>query len=108
MMREKLPIDLTVYCSDVERKSFPAEYKIAAEWLGGGSRELKTFGFADDECLTRVFQSAAFRAAQLRLSEGEELGRVGIYRLDSTRHDYELERLVDLEARIPLEPDHQI
>jgi hypothetical protein len=28
--------------------------------------------------------------------------------LDSARHDYELERLVDLEARIPLEPDHQI
>ena len=36
----------------------PAKYKIAAEWKGGGYSELKTFGFADDDCLERVYRAA--------------------------------------------------
>jgi hypothetical protein len=94
-------IDFTVRCSDKERKDYPAKYKIAAEWSGGGLTELKTFGFADDECLQRVLRSARERAAKIRLAEGERMGEMRVYYLDRNRHDYELERATDLEAMDP-------
>lgn len=93
-------IDYSVRCTDPQRKDREAKYKIAAEWTGGGVIELKTFGFADDECLPRVFAAAEARAAKIRLTEGERLSRLQIYRLDPLRHDYELERAPELEESI--------
>jgi hypothetical protein len=92
-------IDLTVYCTDEQCKDQVATYKIAAEWSGGGPRELKTFGFANDECLDRVVRSAVERAGRIRLAEGESLGPMRIYKLEPKLHDYELERMTDLEAK---------
>lgn len=93
------PVDFTVRCSDPQFKTAPAKYKIAAEWSGGDLTELKTFGFANDECLDSVYLAAVDRAAKIRLSEGESLGEMGIYLMDSRRHDYELQRQPELEAR---------
>ncbi|QDU60800.1 hypothetical protein Pan216_16520 [Planctomycetes bacterium Pan216] len=93
-------LDLTVRCSDEERKDREAAYKIAAEWSGGGYVELKTFGFADDECLQRVYAAALKRLRRIELVEGELLGDLRVYRLSSSKHDYELERATDLEDRL--------
>ena len=93
-------IDFTVRCSDEDRRDREAKYKIAAEWKGGGYSELKTFGFADDECIERVFHAAQDRASKIRLSDEEEIGEMQIYIIDQTRHDYELEKAVDLERKL--------
>lgn len=93
-------VHFTVYCSDEQAKSRPADYKIAAEWTGGDYTELKTYGFADDESLERVFAAAKKRTAAIRLSEGEKLGELRIYRLERRKHDFELERLTELEQRL--------
>ena len=82
------PFDFTVRCSDPERRGAPAKYKIAAEWTGGGFTELKTFGFADDECLAKVFKAAEERASRFKADDGEVLGEMRIYLLDPKRHDY--------------------
>ena len=91
---------LMVSCTDKERQSAPAKYKIAAEWIGGGYAELKTFGFADDDCLARVFQQAQSRAEKIRLSEGESISQMRVYELESNRHDNELRRREDLEKEL--------
>lgn len=93
-------IDTTIYCSDEEAASRPAMYKIAAEWTGGGFTELKTYGFADDECLERVYLAAYARMAKVALGEGEKVSDLFIYRLERGRHDYELERMFDLERTL--------
>jgi hypothetical protein len=89
-----------VTCSDDQRKEFPAKYKIAAEWIGGGYTELKTFGFADDECLERVFHHAQQRANRIRLSEGESISQMRVYQLDTETQDQSLRRLEEVESRI--------
>lgn len=93
-------VDFTVYCSDSERNTSPARYKIAAEWTGGGFTELKTFGFADDTCLERVFRKAEERAQKFRAADGESLGEMGVYLMEKGRHDYELVRQLELEAKL--------
>lgn len=99
-------LSFTVYCTDSLCHDHPAKYKVAAEWSGGGFSELKTYGFADDECLDRVVQAAKARMARVCLSEGEAIGPIHIYHLDSTRHDYELKRVPELERKYNLpEPE---
>lgn len=82
--------DTTVYCTDPERRTHSAKYKVAAVWTGGGYSELKTYGFADDACVERVVESARRRAARVPLAEGEHLGPVTVYHLEPGKHDYEL------------------
>lgn len=89
-----------IRCTDEQRRDYPARYKIAAEWSGGGYTELKTFGFADDECLERVFRAAQQRVEKFKPDEGEKLGPLRIYVLNSDRHDYELERVLELEQTL--------
>lgn len=89
-----------VNCTDPQRHRFPAKYKIAAEWIGGGFSELKTFGFADDECIEPMYRSAVLRAAAIRFSEGERLGDVHIYLLNPKIHDCDLPRALELEERL--------
>lgn len=93
-------INYQIRCTDEQRREQPAKYKIAAEWSGGGYTELKTFGFADDDCLERVFRAAQERVAKIKPEEGENLGALRIYVLDTKRHDYELERALDLEKSL--------
>lgn len=93
-------IDTTIYCSDEASRTRPAQYKIAAEWTGGGFTELKTYGFADEECLERVYLAACKRMAKIGLSEGEKVSDLFIYRLERGRHDYELDRMVELEKKL--------
>lgn len=92
-------LDVTVYCSAPGFETVPAAYKIASEWLAGGTRELKTFGFADDACLESVYRDAVKRAAAIRPDADEMVGRMGIFRLAPNTKDSDLERLPDLEAR---------
>ncbi|MFO0944442.1 MAG: hypothetical protein U1D30_00620 [Planctomycetota bacterium] len=93
-------VQFTVYCSDDQARGRPARYKIAAEWTGGDYTELKTYGFADDESLQRVFADAKRRTEAIRLSEGEKLGELRVYRLEKRKHDYELERMPELERQL--------
>lgn len=89
-----------VRCTDDQCKEQEACYKIAAKWTGGGFTELKTFGFANDVCLERVYRAAKKRAARIRTVEGEELGLLQIYRLDRNQHDYDLTPLPELQAAL--------
>jgi hypothetical protein len=93
-------LDVTVYCSAPGFETVPAAYKIAAEWFAGGTRELKTFGFANDDCLERVYRDAVVRAAAIDAEAGELIGHMGVYRLVPNARDSELERLPVLEARL--------
>lgn len=93
-------LDTTICCSDEAARNRPATYKLAAEWSGGGYTELKTYGFADDECLERVYFAAKRRSEKIDLTEGEKLGELRVFRLEKNRHDYELERLVELEESL--------
>jgi hypothetical protein len=92
--------DTTVYCSHPGFSTRPATYKVAAEWTGGEYSELKTYGFADDACLPLVYQAAVERVARFHSCEGETLGELRIYRLDTKRPDAALERAIDLEASL--------
>ena len=98
-MRAVAKVKFVVRCTDNQCADREAKYKIAAEWSGGGYSELKTFGFADDECLERVFKAARERAAKIRIVEGEGLGDLRIYQLQPKRHDFELERMTQLEEQ---------
>lgn len=91
--------DFTVRCSDPQASDRPATYKIAAEWTGGELTELKTFGFADDECLPRVFRAAQERAGRIICADGERIGEMRIYHLNVGMHDYELRRALELESQ---------
>jgi hypothetical protein len=70
-----------------------AEYKIAARWSDGVTRELKTYGLACEGCLPASFRRAEERHANCRLASGETLQEPAIYRLRSNARDSELERL---------------
>jgi hypothetical protein len=91
-------IDVTVYCSVAGFSDRPACYKIAAEWKAGDLSGLKTFGFANDDCLEVAFRQAVRAVEAVRYAEGEALGPMGIYRLVPNLPDAQLERLVELEA----------
>jgi hypothetical protein len=93
-------IDYTIYCSHPEFSRAPAKYKLAAEWTGGGYSELKTYGFANDECIEKVYRDARTRLGRFRPGEGESVGELRIYVLDASRHDYELDRATELEKRL--------
>lgn len=91
-------VDFTVRCSDPQCRG-QAQYKIAAEWSGGDITELKTFGFACDACLERACRAAQARADRIVCAEGEKISRMRLFRLNTKAHDYELERLPELEQR---------
>lgn len=93
-------IDYTIYCSHPGFGRVPAKYKLAAEWTGGGYSELKTYGFANDDCVEEVYRDAMARLSQFRAGEGESVGELRIYILHAGRHDYELDRASELEKRL--------
>lgn len=75
----------------------PAAYKIAAPWSDGQFAELKTFGHACPDHLGVIFREAEERKAEYRLSPGEAVEELGIYRFEPGKRDRQLQRLWGLE-----------
>ena len=73
----------------------PAVYKVAAPWSNGTSHELKNYGLACDAHRDSQLALAQIHRQGLSLGEGETLGTVGLYKLNSGRRDVELKRLPD-------------
>jgi hypothetical protein len=70
-----------------------AVYKLAALWSDGTSRELKNYGLACEAHRARLLAAARLRHEQLRVSEGETVGTVALYRLAPGLRDVELVKL---------------
>ena len=74
----------------------PAAYKIAAPWRGGGFSELKEYALACPDHVAPTLAEARRRSVAYhhQLVEGEDVGAIGVYRLDDGRRDSHLERLL--------------
>jgi len=81
-----------------------AVYKIASRWSDGVTQELKTYGLSCEECLPAEYQRSREKQAVCRRARGESLEIPGIYRLEATHRDRELERLTDLEQKLSANP----
>lgn len=75
----------------------PADYKVAAEWSDGQTRELKTYALSCAACLAANFVKAKVKQAQCRLLHGETLAVPGIYAIHRRGTDRQLVRMADLE-----------
>jgi hypothetical protein len=75
----------------------PAEYKVAAEWSDGQTRELKTYALSCAACLAANFAKAKVKQAQCRLLHGETLAVPGIYAMNRGTRDMKLDRRNELE-----------
>lgn len=84
---------ITCYSCDA-----PAEYKVAAEWSDGQTRELKTYALSCAGCLAASFAKAKVKQARCRLLHGETLAVPGIYAIRRGNRDAKLVRRPDLEA----------
>jgi hypothetical protein len=78
----------------------PAQYKIAARWSDGITRELKTYGLTCETCLPEWFHQSRHNQKNCRLTAGETLETPGIYLLSHGRRDRVLERLPELEEKL--------
>lgn len=76
----------------------PAEYKVAAEWSDGQTRELKTYSLSCAACLAANFAQAKRKQTQCRLLHGETLAVPGIYAICRGNRDRQLVRRPDLEV----------
>ena len=75
----------------------PATYKIAAPWSDGSFSELKNYGQACSEHLGVVFREAEGRRLAYKLSPGETIEEIGIYKYEQGKRDRHLQRLWGLE-----------
>jgi hypothetical protein len=73
----------------------PAVYKVAAPWSNGKSHELKNYGLACEAHRDSQFARAQLHCKGLVLAEGETVGTIGLYTLESGKRDLELKRLPD-------------
>jgi hypothetical protein len=92
--------DFTVRCTDPTARNRPAKYKLAAEWIGGGYAELKTYGFADDESLESTYRTALARLEAVKPADDESVGPLRIYRLNRDSDGGELRRALELETTL--------
>jgi hypothetical protein len=76
-----------------------AQYKIAARWSDGVTRELKTYFLACTDCLPELYRSAAAKKAACRLAAGETLGDPEVFEMKRGARDRELIRRPELEKR---------
>ena len=83
-----------VHCSDC---ASTADYKIAAEWSDGPTRELKTYSLSCEGCLNSLFAAAIAKQRVCRLTPGETLATPGVYELNRGAPNHELLRRMDLE-----------
>ncbi len=75
----------------------PAEFKIAAEWSDGPTRELKTYFLCCSDCVKPLFPKAVEKQRACRLAPREALGAPGVYELSRGAADHGLVRRSDLE-----------
>lgn len=75
----------------------PAQFKIAARWSDGVTRELKTYFLACPGCLPDLFAQATVKQRACRLAAGETLEPPGVYELTRGARDQQLVRRADLE-----------
>src|SRR5271166_2137159 len=68
----------------------PALFKVGAVWSDGTSRELKNYGLTCETHRLAQLQRARHNRDGLRLAEGETVGSVALFRLESGRRDTEL------------------
>ena len=76
-----------------------AQYKIAARWSDGVTRELKTYFLACADCLPGLYRSAAAKKSACRLAAGETLGDPEVFDVRRGARDRELVRRPELEDR---------
>jgi hypothetical protein len=76
-----------------------AQFKIAAEWSDGSTRELKTYGLACEKHLESQFRRGLQKQRACRLSEGETLSAPEIFHIESGRRDRDLVRMPELELK---------
>ena len=74
-----------------------AQYKIAARWSDGVTRELKTYFLACAECLPELYRTARVKKAACRLAAGETLGDPVVFELRRGARDRELVHRPELE-----------
>jgi hypothetical protein len=77
--------------------SEPAGYKVAARWSDGRFAELKTYGFACSEHLSKVFRDAEGRRLDYPLGPGEVSEKIAVYRFEDGIRDRRVQRLRGLE-----------
>lgn len=81
------PVCSAIGCLD------PAVFKIAAEWSDGTSRELKNYGLACEQHHRHLLKRARENHSALKRSDGETVGDVELYRLQSGFRDAQLPRI---------------
>jgi hypothetical protein len=74
-----------------------AEYKIAARWSDGVTRELKTYFLACPACLSELYRTAKVKKTACRLAAGESLGEPEVFEMTRGSRDRELVRRPELE-----------
>jgi hypothetical protein len=93
-MDQARPFRYRPVCSAI-RCDLPAVYKIAAAWSDGTGRELKNYGLTCEAHKDSQLAAARSRHQAVRLSDGESVGPVELYVLQTGRRDAELRRLED-------------
>ena len=73
----------------------PAAFKVAAPWSNGTSHELKNYGLACETHRDSQLALAKLHSQGHVLADGETLGGVGLYLLESGRRDNTLKRMPD-------------
>jgi hypothetical protein len=81
----------TVLC-EIPGCGEPATYKVAAPWTDGRFSELKTYGFACPDHVPDLCRFAEMRWLDYEPVKGEQVERIGIYRLEEGKPDRLLAR----------------
>ncbi len=69
----------------------PAEFKVAAPWSDGSSRELKNYGTFCSRHAQSSLILARRKRKDIHLDEGESVGEVRLYQLVDGRRDAQLQ-----------------
>lgn len=74
-----------------------ADFKIAARWSDGVTRELKTYFLACGRCLPGLYAKSLVKKRACRLTPGESIGDPEVFELIRGQRDVELVRREELE-----------
>jgi hypothetical protein len=89
------PYRIVCYAKGCTRE---AQFKIAARWSDGVTRELKTYFLACADCVSGLYRLAAAKKAACRLAPGETLGEPEVFEMCRGARDRELVRRPELET----------
>ena len=79
-------------CSDAGCDQ-PARYKVGAVWSDGTSQELKNYGLSCETHRQAQLERASRHRDGLKLADGETVGPIALFVLESGRRDTELSRV---------------